>query len=226
MDIKTHPCDLEHAYLITNTSYFYHTSDGGMSWSARQAPLGPSTRYPVPALELHKSRADHLIWSGMDNCTFPSGCHITAYFSPDSGGSWEKLEEYVRLCALSNITLNSTEDQFMCESLRNKRGPLDNLLELVVGSPGTTAKQILMDDVVGFTTWYEPLLIVIKVRSPVRARARMNVLHRPSFYKYRLYRARYCLCRCRATRRPSRRACFLMMCAWTMYVVLAMLSSV
>ncbi|KAJ7733832.1 hypothetical protein B0H14DRAFT_3517289 [Mycena olivaceomarginata] len=129
------------AYLITNTARFYVTTDSGRTWTLRTAPTPPNTFRARP------------------------NCRAEAQYSRDNGRHWSFVEHYVVNCAWAmDATLHVDHRQILCESYRDKTGSQrlfqrDNPLALVAGSAFFTKKKTLFENVVGFATFAEFLVV-------------------------------------------------------------------
>jgi hypothetical protein len=158
------------AYLITNTARFYVTTDSGRTWTLRTAPTPPNT-FRARVLRFHPD-FDRLIWTGNRDCDgLPQpNCRAEAQYSRDNGRHWSFVEHYVVNCAWAmDATLHVDHRQILYESYRDKTGSQrlfqgDNPLALVAGSAFFTKKKTLFENVVGFATFAE-FLVVAEVRS-------------------------------------------------------------
>lgn len=156
----------DRAYLFTGRERYYYTTDGGRSWNPQEAPLPPN-RQSVPLLAFHPLHSDYLIWSGEADCDGPAqeNCRVESWYSLDHGRRWNLVERYVKQCAfLRDSGFKVDEKAILCETYRNKHGHQrtfgpDNPLELVVGGNYYADKVKLFDQIVGFATFSEYLLV-------------------------------------------------------------------
>jgi Sortilin, neurotensin receptor 3, len=165
----------DRAYLITPSGEFYFTTDTGRSWNHRTAPKPPNT-FGALTLHFHADHSDWIIWTGDEDCTGGAAvaeCHAEAWFSRDNGRQWKFVEKYVRNCAWARDKgLLVDPSQILCESYKNKTGSQhtfqmgSNPLQLVSGRDFFSKKDKLFDEIVGFTTFSE-YLIVAEVRRVV-----------------------------------------------------------
>lgn len=170
----------DRAYLITETKTVHYTTDKGSSWNTFQAPADPNG-LGIPLLDFHPIRPDWLIWTGQLDCdTSTSGggggddkCRAVAYMTKDNGRTWSKLDEYVRICSWGrDKKLKIDEKVIFCESYRDKKGSQrsvyqnNNPLQLVAGEFFYTKKKTLFEQIVGFAT-FEEYMVVAEVRSPL-----------------------------------------------------------
>ncbi|KAG8759479.1 vacuolar protein sorting/targeting protein PEP1 [Serendipita sp. 396] len=157
----------DRAYLFTPTKEYYYTTDGGRSWHTLQGPLPPN-RQDASLLAFHPVNSDYLIWSGDAGCESNSdqtNCRVESYYSLDHGRNWHFIEKYVKQCAFLRDTRFKVDDRgILCESYRDKRGNqhdfgFANPLELIYGSDFYKKKEKLFDQIVGFATFSEFLLV-------------------------------------------------------------------
>ncbi|KAJ7186706.1 vacuolar protein sorting/targeting protein 10 [Mycena filopes] len=169
-----HKYSSNRAYLITSTSKFYRTTDGGRTWNPLFAPTAPNT-FRAPILRFHPD-SDKLIWTGNKDCPGPlaRNCHAEAQYSRDNGRKWTFLENYVVNCVWAmDIKLNADPTEVVCESYRDKVGSqrffqADNPLSLIAGSKYFTKQEKLFDQVVGFAKFSE-FLVVAELLPPKRS---------------------------------------------------------
>ena len=167
-----HAYSHDRAYLITNTRRYYTTIDGGRTWAQKDAPTPPNT-FGAQILHFHPN-SEYLIWTGDENCEGNGNeCHAMASYSTNHGGSWRKLESYIRNCAWardSELRIDST--QVLCESYRDKKGNqrafqvTENPLQLVGGSQFFSDKRVLFNRVVGFAKFSEFLIVAEVCHAP------------------------------------------------------------
>jgi hypothetical protein len=158
----------DRAYLFTSGTRFYYTTDGGRSWNVADGPL-PANRQAVPLLAFHPTHSDYIIWSGDADCPLDGGsqenCHVESYISFDNGRRWSLVERYVKQCAFArDSAFKVDEKEIICESYRDKTGrqatfDMSNPLELVIGTNWYENKITMFDQVVGFATFSEYLLV-------------------------------------------------------------------
>ena len=155
----------ERAYLITDKTMFYYTTDTGKSWNKIYPEIGPNS-FGVPILDFHPTKPDWIIYTGAVDCETSASakCRAIAYYSTDHGRNWKKLDEYVRACAWArDARLKIDEREIICESYRNKKGSQKsgeyNPLELIAGANFYSKKIKLFDAVVGFASFSEYLLV-------------------------------------------------------------------
>jgi hypothetical protein len=165
LGVTVHAYSSERAYLITNKRKIYYTTDTGKSWYYISTPMDPNN-LNIPILDFHPTKADWLIYTGSTDCTstLSTNCRAVAYYSTDHGRNWKKIEEYVKQCAWArDARLKVDEKEILCESYKNKKGsqnsPEYNPLELIAGSNYYSKKQKVFDDIVGFATFAEYLLV-------------------------------------------------------------------
>ncbi|KAH8832167.1 hypothetical protein DL96DRAFT_1678366 [Flagelloscypha sp. PMI_526] len=127
------------AYLLTNTSTFYWTTDTGATWIKALAPSRPNT-FGHPVLNFHPN-SDYLIWLGevqffalrvlpsliisKENCseTVSADCHAVAWYSTSNGHKWTFLEQYIKTCSWTSDDFVETDpNQIICESYAQKSG--------------------------------------------------------------------------------------------------------
>ncbi|GAA6042590.1 hypothetical protein JCM8097_003146 [Rhodosporidiobolus ruineniae] len=154
----------DRAYLITESRTVHYSTDKGASWNTFIAPADPNG-FGIPLLDFHPLRADWLIWTGQADCgdTGDLGkCRAVSYYTRNNGRSWDKLDEYVRVCSWGrDKKLKLDEKVIFCESYRDKKGSQrgvhgsGNPLQLVLGEYFYTHKKVLFDNIVGFATFEE-----------------------------------------------------------------------
>ncbi|GAA5827143.1 hypothetical protein JCM3770_007150 [Rhodotorula araucariae] len=166
----------DRAYLITESRTVHYTTDKGSSWNKFTAPADPNG-LGIPLLDFHPLRPDWLIWTGQVDCAEvdSSSCRAVAYMTKDNGRNWSKLEEYVRVCSWGrDKKLRIDEKVIFCESYRDKKGSQravyqnNNPLRLVVGDYFYSSKKVLFDNIVGFAT-FEEYMVVAEVNDNTRA---------------------------------------------------------
>lgn len=161
-----HTYSHDRAYLFTSGTLYYYTTDGGRSWNKANAP-SPPNRHNVPLLAFHPTRSDYIIWSGDVDCSssLSENCHVEAHYSQDHGRNWKLIEKYVKQCAFArDAAFKIDEKLILCESYRDKAGQQRtfgprNPLELILGREFYTKKEKLFNQVVGFATFSEYLLV-------------------------------------------------------------------
>lgn len=154
----------ERAYLITESSKYFYTTDGGQWWHLQNAPSRPNT-FGVPALRF-QPRSDYLIWIGDVGCDGSAeNCRAQARYSRDHGRTWQFIEDYVLNCDWArDKELHVDQNQILCESYQNKQGSQrffgnDNALQLISGRDYYSKKTKLFEHVVGFTKFSEYLIV-------------------------------------------------------------------
>ncbi|KAF9224207.1 Oligoxyloglucan reducing end-specific cellobiohydrolase [Gyrodon lividus] len=154
----------ERAYLITDSSKFFYTTDGGSYWYPQRTPSPPSS-FGAAALRF-QPRSDHIIWIGNVGCEGTAeNCRAQAHFSRDNGRKWDFIEDYVVNCDWARddeLRIDST--QILCESYQDKQGSQrmfgkENALQLISGRDYFEKKTKLFDHVVGFTKFSEFLIV-------------------------------------------------------------------
>lgn len=157
----------DRAYLFTGTNKFFYTTDGGRQWLPQEGPLPPN-RQGVPLLAFHPTFSDHLIWSGDADCGANGNqatCRVESWYSLDHGRKWTFVEKYVKQCTFArDSSFRIDETAILCESYRDKQGNQlgfgsANPLELVIGNKYYTQKHKLFNQIVGYTTFSEYLLV-------------------------------------------------------------------
>jgi len=158
----------DRAYIFTSGTRFYYTTDGGRSWNKGDGPLPPN-RQGSPLLAFHPTHSDYIIWLGDAECPDDEenqeNCHVEAHLSFDNGRKWAFVEKYVKQCAfVRDSYFKVDESEIICESYRDKAGrqlsfDLRNPLELVIGAQWYRTKVKFFDQVAGFATFSEYLLV-------------------------------------------------------------------
>ncbi|KAG5353581.1 vacuolar protein sorting/targeting protein PEP1 [Termitomyces sp. Mn162] len=158
-----HKFSNERAYLITETKFFYYTTDTGRTWYEQGAPTPPNT-FGVEVLRFHPN-TDTLIWTGNENC-FSDGqnCHTEASYTRDNGRNWYFVEKYVRNCAFTkDKDLYADPTEIVCESYAEKTGSQVRMqlepMQLVVGANYFSRKRKMFEQVVGFAKFSEFLVV-------------------------------------------------------------------
>ncbi|GAA5949701.1 hypothetical protein JCM10213_001361 [Rhodosporidiobolus nylandii] len=171
-----HTYSRDRAYLITEGRKVHYTTDKGASWNTFTAPTDPNG-LGIPLLDFHPLRPDWLIWTGQLNCGDgdSSTCRAVAHYTKDNGRSWTKLDEYVRICSWGrDKKLKIDEKVVFCESYRDKKGSQravyanNNPLQLVAGEAFYTKKKVLFEQIVGFAT-FEEYMVVAELYDNTRA---------------------------------------------------------
>ncbi|KAG8221150.1 hypothetical protein J3R82DRAFT_2696 [Butyriboletus roseoflavus] len=159
-----HPYSNERAYLITESSKYVYTTDGGRFWHEHNAPSPPNT-FGAPALRF-QPRSDLLIWIGNVECDGSAeNCHAQAQYSRDHGRKWQFIEDYVVNCDWArDDELLVDSSQILCESYEDKQHSQrsfgkDNALQLISGRDYYGKKTKLFEHVVGFTKFSEYLIV-------------------------------------------------------------------
>ncbi|KAJ7623527.1 vacuolar protein sorting/targeting protein 10 [Roridomyces roridus] len=153
------------AYLITETSVFYTTTDSGRTWNIAHAPTPPNT-FRAQVLRFHPD-SDKLVWTGNRDCdeVMARSCRAEAQYSRDNGRTWNFVENYVVNCAWAkDVKLDADPTGILCESYRDKLGSQkffmgNNPLGLVEGSSYFMKKRQLFKQVVGFAKFSEFLVV-------------------------------------------------------------------
>ena len=157
----------DRAYLITGGGLYYYTTDGARSWNKADGPR-PPTRHAPQIMAFHPTHSDYLIWMGQADCDGREQgehCRIEAHITFDHGRNWDLLETYIKQCAFArDSAFKVDETEIICESYRDKTGrqfsfDMSNPLELVIGSKWYKEKQKIFNQVVGFATFSEYLLV-------------------------------------------------------------------
>ncbi|KAI6113349.1 hypothetical protein EV401DRAFT_2058736 [Pisolithus croceorrhizus] len=145
--MNTHTND--RAYLITDTSKYYYTTDGGRFWHEANAPSRPNT-FRANVLSF-QPRSDYLIWVGDVGCDGTGErCH--------HGRHWQFIDDYVVNCAWArDEELKIDMTQILCESYPPQGR--NNPLQLISGWDYYGKKTKLFDHVVGFTKFSEFLIV-------------------------------------------------------------------
>lgn len=200
----------DRAYLITESRTVHYTTDKGTTWNKFSAPADPNG-LGIPLLDFHPLRSDWLIWTGQLDCgdSDSSSCRAAAYMTKDNGRNWSKLDEYVRVCSWGrDKKLRIDEKVIFCESYRDKKGSQravyqnNNPLRLVAGDYFYSNKKTLFENIVGFAT-FEEYMVVAEVRL-LPLPLLFPLLHR--FVELSLTRRRT-PCRSRRTRARSGSRC-------------------
>lgn len=166
-----HTYSRDRAYLITNSRTVHYTTDKGLNWYTFTAPSDPNS-LGIPLLDFHPLHSDWLIWTGQEDCADSSStkCRAVAHYTKNNGRSWEKIDEYVRICTWGrDKKLRIDEKIIFCESYRDKKGSQrsvyadHNPLQLVSGEYFYTHKTVLFEEIVGFAT-FEEYMVVAEVR--------------------------------------------------------------
>ncbi|EIW75279.1 Oligoxyloglucan reducing end-specific cellobiohydrolase [Coniophora puteana RWD-64-598 SS2] len=158
----------DRAYLVTDTTKFYTTTDQGRSWNPMTAPSPPNT-FRADVLQF-QPRSDYLIWTGNVGCDTVGGwgesCRAQAQYSWNNGRDWRFVEDYVRTCQWArDEELRIDATQILCESWRDKAGAQvtfnqdNNAMQLVGGTEYFEKKRMLFERVVGFTKFSEYLIV-------------------------------------------------------------------
>lgn len=166
-----HAYNGERAYLITSGRTIHYTTDKGISWLQFDAPL-EANGLGIPLLDFHPTRADWLIWTGSRDCSdaLNSNCRAIAYWTKDNGRNWREIDSYVRTCSWARDTKFRVDERIIfCESYRDKQGSqrsftTGNPLQLIAGGDYYANKQKLFENVVGFAT-FEEYMVVAEVSS-------------------------------------------------------------
>lgn len=152
------------AYLITDSSKFYYTSDGGDYWHPQEAPSPPNS-FNAAVLRF-QPRSDNIIWIGSVGCENDGeNCRAQAHYSTDNGRRWSFIEDYVVNCDWArDDELHVDWTQILCESYLTKQGSQhsfgrENALQLISGRDYFEKKNKLFDHVVGFTKFSEFLIV-------------------------------------------------------------------
>lgn len=160
--MNTHTND--RAYLITDTSKYYYTTDGGRFWHEANAPSRPNT-FRANVLSF-QPRSDYLIWVGDVGCDGTGEqCRAEAQYTRDHGRRWQFIDDYVVNCAWArDEELKIDMTQILCESYLHKEGSQrmfgrSNPLQLISGWDYYGKKTKLFDHVVGFTKFSEFLIV-------------------------------------------------------------------
>ncbi|SCV67566.1 BQ2448_5177 [Microbotryum intermedium] len=178
----------DRAYLITDTRTVYYTSDQGVTWNTFTAPTDPNG-LGIPLLDFHPLRSDWLIWTGQQSCADPDSmsCRGIAHYTKNNGRSWDKIDEYVRVCSWGrDKQLHIDEKIIFCESYRDKTGnqrtafSRNNPLQLVSGDNFFSSRKVVFPSVVGFAT-FEQYMVVAKLAESTRSIGLMISLNSKDF---------------------------------------------
>lgn len=155
----------DRAYLFTGDTHYFYTTDGARSWNIAEAPL-PPTRQAPQILAFHPTLSDTLIWMGDADCSGNlENCHVEAHITFDHGRNWNLVEKYIKQCAFARDSGFKVDGkEIICESYREKTGrqssfDMSNPLQLVIGTDWFATKQVIFNQVVGFATFSEYLLV-------------------------------------------------------------------
>ncbi|GAA5980381.1 hypothetical protein JCM11641_001783 [Rhodosporidiobolus odoratus] len=174
-----HAYSRDRAYLVTEGKTVHYTTDKGASWNSFQAPADPNG-LGIPLLDFHPLKPDWLIWTGQYDCSSDSSnnnqnCRAASFYTRDNGRSWTKLDEYVRICSWGrDKRLKLDEKVIFCESYRDKKGSQravyqnGNPLQLVAGEFFYSKKQVVFEQIVGFAT-FEEYMVVAEIHDNTRA---------------------------------------------------------
>lgn len=154
----------ERAYLITESSRYFYTTDGGQQWHEQNAPSRPNA-FGVPVLRFQPD-SEYIMWIGDVGCDGSAeNCHVQAKYSHDHGRRWQFIEDYVLNCDWArDKELLVDPNQILCESYQNKQGSQrsfgkENALQLISGRDYYGKKTKLFEHVVGFTKFSEYLIV-------------------------------------------------------------------
>ncbi|KAI0685232.1 Oligoxyloglucan reducing end-specific cellobiohydrolase [Cytidiella melzeri] len=160
-----HAYSHDRAYLVTESTKYYYTTDTGKNWFPLDAPLPPNG-FGLAVLHFHPGQSDYLLWSGQRDCVaFGRTCHVEAFYTIDNGRKWYEIDTYVRNCAWARDSeLRVDPNQILCESYQNKAGNQrffqnDNPLELIGGTDFYNKRTKLFNHVVGFAKFSEFLIV-------------------------------------------------------------------
>ncbi|KXN90322.1 Vacuolar protein sorting/targeting protein 10 [Leucoagaricus sp. SymC.cos] len=160
-----HKFSNDRAYLLTDSTEYFYTTNSGQAWHTLHAPTPPNT-FSAQVFRFHPTETDCLIWVGNRDCVHGSiNCRVEAQYSLDHGRKWSKIEDYVKNCAWAKDTLLEADPtEIICESYLDKRGSQrdfapGNPLELVAGGQYYERKKKLFNNVVGFAKFSEYLVV-------------------------------------------------------------------
>jgi hypothetical protein len=162
-----HAYSRDRAYLITAGRTIHYTTNAGANWRRVNAPIDPNT-FGIPLLDFHPTRPDWLIWTGSRDCsaTLSPTCHAVAFVTRDGGGSWTELASYVRTCTWArDARFKIDERTILCEIYRRDDDPerpiMSNPLELVASTDYFRNRKTLFDNIVGFATFEEYMVVAV-----------------------------------------------------------------
>lgn len=161
----------DRAYLITPDTKSWYTTQTGTNWHQMNTPTRPNS-LGITHLHFHPTKEEYIIWIGEEGCdSLGASCAAVAYYSPNNGRDWERIDNYVRNCEWArDKELKVDNTQIICERYAIKRGDQrlfgrENPLELVSGTQYFKNQKKLFGHVVGFTKFSEYLVVAEVITS-------------------------------------------------------------
>ncbi|PWN53321.1 Oligoxyloglucan reducing end-specific cellobiohydrolase [Violaceomyces palustris] len=182
LTMALHAYDKKRGYLITGGQKVHYTTNRGVDWNWFTAPL-PANGLGIPILDFHPEKSDWIIWTGSSNCVSSTSdtCQAISYYSLDNGRNWNKIDNYVRTCSWArDARLKLDPKLIMCESYKDKNGNqrtfgVNNQLQLISGGNYYKQKTKLFDNVVGFATFEEYLVVAELTESGTTLRLQVSL---------------------------------------------------
>ncbi|KAI8814666.1 hypothetical protein BJ742DRAFT_184196 [Cladochytrium replicatum] len=112
-------------YVLSLEAEYLLTKDSGANWKKMKGPSQPN-RLRIPALQIHPTEPDWLIWVGDKSCGLldTGDCYSIAYYSQDGGSSWNAFNKYVTKCswAWEGKMRKMDKSAIFCSSYEHKKG--------------------------------------------------------------------------------------------------------
>lgn len=150
----------DRAYLITTKDEVIFTTDRASTWRSFKIPSSRNNM-GTPYITFNKANPDWLIWTGEVGCEnpFSPDCHTVAYYSQNSGESWNLLQENVRRCTFINDLEHPISDRLIfCETLyASQDGHIKS--KLISSTDFFENQKTLYDDIIGFALEHEFIIV-------------------------------------------------------------------
>jgi photosystem II stability/assembly factor-like uncharacterized protein len=162
VSIYPHQYNNDYVYFITPTQTVYYSKDRGKAIHSFEAPDVPDRDRQV--IGFHQHDPDWLLWIGDKNCKGNDNdplCHTSAHVSQKGGEDWSTLLNYIEKCQfMYREGRKESEKLIYCEQYQAE--DKDNPLQLISSSDFFAHKEVVFDDVVGFATMSEFIVVAAK----------------------------------------------------------------
>lgn len=171
------------AYFITKGRTHFVTQDRGSNFAEFTTLLEPLSNILGTVLSFHRDEPEYVIFVGETKCdNFMSvDCHSEAFYSHNSGKTWQSIGTYVRSCIWGRdgaIEL-AEHDSIFCEEYHDKSGNqrtfFANQLQFVSSTNYFRSKQYLFDDMVGVAVFGKYMVVAVSQHGGAKLRLHVSL---------------------------------------------------
>ncbi|KAI9824222.1 MAG: vacuolar protein sorting/targeting protein PEP1 [Thelocarpon impressellum] len=175
--MRHHPHFNDMVFFTTESLKVWYTTNRAETFDWFEAPMD-ANRQGLPALRLHPTNKNWMIWTGAVECGDGKGsCHSLASYSTDRGDHWETLLRYVGRCQFipeegrgrsTDMRDQAKREQLVyCEQYARENP--HNELQLVASDTFFKEHKVQFDNVVRFATVSEFIVVAAKEKDSMKA---------------------------------------------------------